>query len=150
VPITYLDPEHHALRYVPWSKLRKDEDDNVLGVLGDAFKLRESDEYLSATWVEFFVGSHDECVVSAVQAVRGSRVDVKPRSGFAVGKVAHIRDTCLADEKKIRIRFIHAPEDDNEAHAALRNWPRDNDDLLALLAEDSWSRVVLNKDIPVA
>jgi hypothetical protein len=47
----------------------------------------------------------------------------------------------------IRIRFIHEPEDDNEAHAALRNWPRDNDYLRELLAEDSWSRVILNKDV---
>jgi hypothetical protein len=45
------------VRYVPWSRLRKVEDDNVLGVLGGAFKLRTNEDYLSATWAEFFEGN---------------------------------------------------------------------------------------------
>lgn len=148
MPITYLDPTHHTVRYVPWSKLRKDEDDNVVGVLGAAFKLRNDEEYLSATWAEYFEGEHDACVQSAILAIRKSKVDVKARSGFAIGMVGNIRDVCLANEKPVKIRFIHEPEDDNEAHAALRGWPRDNDSLFELLAEDAWSKVVLNKDVP--
>jgi hypothetical protein len=71
MPITYLPPEDHVVRYVPWARLRKDEEDNVIGVLGAAFRLREGEEYLSATWAEFFKKSiHCEAVESAVKAIR--------------------------------------------------------------------------------
>lgn len=148
--IKYLDAEHHIVRYVPWAKLRKDADENVLGVLGAAFKLREGENFLSATWAEYFSGTHEECLVAAVWAIRRSKISVKPRSGFAVGNVARVRDACLSDRRPSRVRFIHEREPDNEAHAALRGWPIDNDDLLELIAEDPWSLVMLNKDIPEA
>jgi hypothetical protein len=148
MPITYLPDDHHVVRYVPWSRLRKDEDDNVIGVLGAAFRLRDEEEYLSATWAEFFQGNHSESVAAAVRAIRASQVEVQSKSGFAIGNVRCVKDACLADKNKHKIRIIHEPEDDNKAHTALRGWPHDNDPLLELLAEDMWSVTVLNKDIP--
>jgi hypothetical protein len=148
MPITYLPPEHHVVTYVPWSRLRKDEEDNVIGVLGAAFRLRKDEEYLSATWVEFFkVPSHGGCIAAAAKVIRGSEVKVTTRSGFAIGNVGRIKDICLADKQNHKIRVIHEPEDDNEAHTALRGWPHDNDPLLDLIAEDAWSETVLNIDI---
>jgi hypothetical protein len=88
-------------------------------------------------------------VAAAIKAIRASQVKVTPRSGFAVGNVGRVKDACLADTQKHRIRIIHEPEDDNQAHTALRGWPRDNDPLLELLAEDMWSETVLNKDVPL-
>jgi len=148
MPITYLPLEDHVIRYVPWARLRKDEHDNVVGVLGVAFKLRKDEEYLSATWVEFFQGAHGERVAAAVKIIRASEIKVKPRSGFAVGNVGRVKEVCLADKEKHKIRIIHEPADDNEAHTALRGWPRENDPLLELIAEDVWSETVLNSDIP--
>jgi hypothetical protein len=148
MPITYLPLEHHVVRYVPWSRLRKDEDDNVIGVLGAAFKLRAQEDYLSATWAEFFQGTRADCIFSAIKAIRASSFSVTPRSGFAIGNVGRVKDACLADKQRHRIRIIHEPEHDNKAHSALRGWPRDNDPLLDLLAEDMWSETVLNKDVP--
>jgi hypothetical protein len=136
------------VRYVPWARLRKDEDENVLGVLGAAFRLRQDEEYLSATWAEHFAGNHQECVAAAVRAVRASDMKPTPRSGFAVGNVGRIKDVCLADKDKYNIRVIHEPEDDNVGHTALRRWPKDNEPLLELLAEDAWGEFVLNRDIP--
>ena len=134
MPVTYLPPDHHVVRYVPWARLRKDEEDNVIGVLGAAFRLRDDDEYLLATWAEFFKkATLDEAVVATVKAIRASRIAVKPRSGFAVGNVQRIKDACLADSRKHRIRIIHEREDDNEAHTALRGWPRDNEPLMDLI-----------------
>jgi len=148
MPITYLPAEDHVVRYVPWARLRKDEDDNVIGVLGAAFRLRADEEYLSGTWAEYFAGSsHAESVAAAVRAVRASKLVVSPRSGFATGNVDHIKEICLADKGKHKIRIIHEPEDDNKAHTALRGWPRDNEDLLNALADGAWSSFVLNKDI---
>ena len=148
MPITYLPPQHHIVRYVPWARLRKDENDNVIGVLGAAFKLRENEDYLSATWLEFFKGGDGECVASAVRVIRGSEIKVTARSGFAIGNVGRVKDVCLADKQKHKIRVIHEPEDDNEAHTALRGWPRDNDPLLQLIAEDVWNETILNSAIP--
>jgi hypothetical protein len=120
MPIKYLPDEHHVVRYVPWARLRKDENDNVIGVLGVAFKLRNDEQYLSATWAEFFAGARADSIASAIKCIRASRIEVKPRSGFAVGNVRQVKDTCLADKQKHKIRIIHEPEEDNTAHTALR------------------------------
>jgi hypothetical protein len=146
--ITYLPDDHHVVRYVPWAKLRKDEDDNVIGVYGIAFRLRDDEEYLSATWMEFFPGTKGVCIQAAVNAIRASKMSVSPKSGFAIGNVKTIKNTCAADKRKHKIRPIHERLDDNHAHAALRGWPRDNEDLLNLIADDIWNETVLNKNIP--
>jgi len=54
--ITNLPDEDHVMRFVPWGRLRKDEDDNVLGFLGDAFKLKPNEDHLSVNWLEYFGG----------------------------------------------------------------------------------------------
>ncbi len=143
VPSAYLPPNHRVLRYVPWAKLRKDEDDNVIGVLWIAFKLRFNEEYLSATWVEFF--KSDEPVVDAIHAIRLSNIGVRPKSGFAIGVVKRIDEECKS--RKRRIRFLHEATEDNVAHAAIRGWPADDDELLERLAEDAWSETILNQSI---
>jgi hypothetical protein len=149
MPTTYLPSEHHVVRYVPWTRLRKDEEENVIGVLGAAFRLRDGEDYLSATWAEYFPGAHPQCIEAAVKAIRKSNIAVSVRSGFAIGNVGSIKDACLADRQKHKIRIIHEAEDDNPAHTAVRGWPRENDPLLQLLAEEIWCEVVLNANIPV-
>lgn len=149
MPIAYLPETDHCVRYVPWARLRKDEEDNVIGILGAAFRLRDEEDYLSATWAEFFPGAtHQDRVIATVQAIRSSTIDVRPKSGFAVGCVSQIRQACLNDPKRYKIRFIHEAEPDNPAHAALRGWPKDNDDLLNLIAEEVWCDAVLNVNVP--
>jgi hypothetical protein len=148
MPTTYVPPENQLVRYVPWARLRRDENDNVVGVLGAAFRLRQDEDYLSATWLEFFPGSRDDSIKGAVGAIRNSDMKVTPKSGFAIGNVGRVGDACRANHPSYKIRFVHEPEDDNKAHVACRGWPRDDDALLNLLAEDAWSETVLNKDIP--
>jgi hypothetical protein len=148
MPITYLPDEHHVLRYVPWTKLRRDEEDNVIGVLGIAFRLREDEEYLSATWMEFFPGAKAVSAEAAIKAIRASKLTVTAKSGFALGNVKVIKDACEANARRHKIRIIHEEADDNRAHAALRGWPHDNEDLLSLIADEVWSETILNKDIP--
>jgi hypothetical protein len=149
MPTVYLPDGDHCVRYVPWARLRKDEEENVIGVLGAAFRLRDEEDYLSATWAEFFAGAtHHDRIVASVRAIRASNIDVRPKSGFAVGCVAEIKRACLEDQGRHRIRIIHEEEQDNPAHAALRGWPRDNNDLLDLLAEEVWCDRILNADVP--
>lgn len=136
------------VRYIPFSRLRKTEDDVIVGVLGAAFRLRNEETYLSATWLEYFKQPTREAnIESAVKAVRASKIDVRPKSGFAIGNVGEVKEICLRNSRR-RIRIIHEPEDDNKAHTALRGWPSDDNDLLELIAEDIWSEVILNVDVP--
>jgi hypothetical protein len=141
-----ISEEHSLLRYVPWGRLRKDADETVLGVLPGAFALRPGEEYLSATWIEYFAGNKPAQVALAVKAVRASNLTVKTKSGFAIGVVKEIVSGCECI--KIRIRILHEEAPDNPAHAAVRRWPNDNDDLFALMADERWNELVLNKDIP--
>lgn len=149
MPSTKLPPEHHVVRNVPWARLRKDDADpeKVVGVLGEAFKLREIDEgILSSTWVEYFAGAPNEKTESAIKALRASKLKIAPKSGFVVGKVGLIAE--IAAVKGYTIRVLHEPEDDNKAHTAIRRWPNDDMEFFELLASEVWSELVLNNSIP--
>jgi hypothetical protein len=146
MPPTKLPPEHHIVRHASWAKLRKDENDNVIGVLGEAFRMRPVDTYLSTTSLEYFPGDRQAQTVAAVHAMRASRLAIPKRSGFAIGQVQKIKATCTA--KRHNIRIVHEPADDNKAHVAVRRFPQDDMELFQLLAADAWSHVVLNADVP--
>ncbi|KAB2849974.1 MAG: hypothetical protein F9K44_06295 [Hyphomicrobiaceae bacterium] len=140
-----IPPEHHVVRYVPWGKLRKDENDNVLGVLGEAFRLRPNESALSTTWLEYFAGNRSTRVTAAIKAIRASNLKPGGKSGFAVGNVAAITTTCANRHHKIRI--VHEPENDNQAHTSVRRFPREDPELLELLAIGAWSELALNTNV---
>jgi hypothetical protein len=146
---TKLPPEHHIVRNVPWGKLRKADDDpeRVVGVLGQAFTMRPVENTLSTTWLEYFAGSRQEQIHGAVRAMRASNLEIKPKSGFAIGNVGSIA-TVAAAHGGYKIRVLHEPADDNKAHVAVRRWPRDDMALFEILAAEAWSELVLNKDYP--
>lgn len=141
-----MPDEDHVMRYVPWGRLRRDEDDNVLGFNPDAFELRPGEESLSVDWMEFFSdpATRERDAVWAMRKTRG----VGAKSAFAIGNVGKIKETCLVRGAKIRI--VYEPEANNPAHSAIRRLPRDDIILLAALAEDAFARMVKNADIPVA
>jgi hypothetical protein len=150
MPPTKLPPEHHIVRNVAWGKLRKDENDpeKVIGVLGEAFKMRPGEDTLSTTWLEYFAGTRRQQIFGAIRAMRASKLKIKTKSGFAIGKIGNI--AAVASAHKYSIRVLHEPEDDNKAHVAVRRWPRDDMLLFELLAAEAWSELVLNteNDIP--
>jgi hypothetical protein len=139
--------DDHVLRYVPWSRLRRNSNDEVIGILGEAFKLRDVDKgKLSTTWLEYFGSTGDESLVQAIRAIRASRLVVTPKSGFAKGNINSIKTACLKYKSKIRI--VHSPSEDNDAHTSVIGLPEDNPELFELLASEAWADLVLNKDIP--
>jgi hypothetical protein len=140
-----LPPEDHIIRYVPFGKLRKDEDDNVLGLLAEAFRRRPGEKYLSSTWLEYFEGNREQQLCLAVQTIRSS-LSVGKKSGFAIGNVQKLSLVCA--ERNHKIRIVHEPEDDNAAHVAVRRIPSDDEGLLELLAAEMWAELVLNTDVP--
>lgn len=139
MPSNYLLEEERIVRFVPWGKLRRDEDDNVLGCLPAAFALRDEEEFLSVTWCEYFAGAPDEQLRCAIEAIRNSDLRVGRKAQFAVGLVGAIRARAESRSGARKLRIIHEPESDNAAHSAIRHWPRDDDELLDLLAQDEWS-----------
>lgn len=140
-----LKLEHHVVRYVQFGKLRTDADGNIVGINYDAFLRRPKDDGLSVTWLEYFASDRAVQITSAVHAIRASKMNPKPKSGFAIGNVAAILDACNAREHRIRI--IHWPEDDNKAHADIRQLPRDDTVLLEQFAATTWSELILNASI---
>ena len=140
-----LPDEHHIVRVVSYSRLQKDSDGQPIGLLFSAFQRKENEEGLSVTWMEYFKGSREDRISAAVKAIRASALTVGKKSGFAVGNVGGIKSVCLHQKHKIRI--IHWPEDDNKAHAEIRQLPRDDTILLEQLAAGAWSELVLNSNI---
>ena len=148
MPPTKLPPEHHIVRNASWTKLRKDENDNVIGVLGEAFKMRKVDAYLSTTWLEYFPGARADQISAAVRAMRASNLTIPTKSGFAIGNIGKIAAAAEASVKAYKLRILHEPAPDNKAHAAVRRFPPDDMELFELLASEAWSQVVLNSAIP--
>jgi hypothetical protein len=147
-----IPDDNHIVRQIPWTKLRKDENDNVIGILGEAFKMRESESYLSANWLEYFSGSFDEQVISTIQEIRKC-VTVKPKSGFAIGKVEAIKNIC-SEKKNCKIRIVYSPSKtkagyENFTHVAVQSLPEEDMELFELLATEAWDHLVLNSSVQI-
>lgn len=145
MPSKYLQIEDNVIRYVPWSRIRTDEDGNVQGILGDAFVLRAEEEYLSVTWCEYFQGSLPERIRCAAEAIRNSELTVGSKGRFAVACVKDVDDFLKIANRTVR--FIHEAEADNPAHVAIRRWPVDDLELLERLAEDIWNVSYSKNDV---
>lgn len=147
-----LPDQDHVMRYVPWTKLRRDEDENVVGFLPEAFQLRldaetcSIEEYLSVNWIEYQNGAWVNRIRASVRAIRGARRSVGGKSAYAIGNVGKIKEVCVSNG--IKVRVVHEPENNNPAHSAIRRLPRDDLSLLAALADDVFTDIVRNADVP--
>jgi hypothetical protein len=135
------------LRYVPWGRLRKDEDGNVIGFLPQAFRLREGEDYLSVNWLEYYEGDRDAQIRLSVWAIRASFPNpLGPKSAFGIANIARIKEIALS--AGARLRIIHEPEGDvNPGHAGVRRLPADDLTLLEALAADAFTERVSNAEI---
>jgi len=142
-----LPDDDHVMRYVPWGRLRRDGEDNVIGFLPQAFRRREGEDYLSVNWVEYHDGDRETQIRLSVWAIRASFPNgLGPKSAFAVGNVAKIKQ--VAEGGGAKIRITHEPDGDvNPGHAGLRRMPADDLALLEALAADAFTERVNNVDI---
>jgi hypothetical protein len=145
--ITNLPNEDHVMRYVPWGKLRRDGDDNVLGFLAEAFKLRPDETYLSVNWLEHFEfeGDREAQIQASVKTFRKT-LNVGAKSAFGIGNVARIKEVCSA--RDVDVRIVYEPKDENQSHSAIRRLPRDDAMLLDALAADAFVELIHNRAIP--
>jgi hypothetical protein len=139
-----LPNEDHVVRYVPWSRLRKDEDDNVIGFLPQAFSLREGEESLSLNWLEYFSGDRGQRIRNLVNELRRVRT-VGAKSAYGVGNVGRIKEVC--DGNGTRVRIVYEPLDDNLSHSELRRLQHEDMSLLDALATQAFSEMVRDADV---
>jgi hypothetical protein len=106
--------------------------------------LRKGEDYLSASWLEYFPGTRHERLVASVAAFSKART-IKPSHGFTIGNVAAVKDACAGFGQKIRV--LHEPDGDpNPAYVAVRRYRSDNMQLLELLAGEAWADWIEAKD----
>lgn len=142
-----LSDEDEVVRYVSAAKIRRDENDNVLGINPQAFEMKPKEKpmsVISVTHLNHFLGSRDEQIKSAINVMR-TNLKTSKRSGYAVGKVGLIKNAFNQSERKIRI--VYAPSKSNCAHSQIRRFSDDDLKLLELLASDVWSELVLEIDV---
>lgn len=132
------------VRYVPYGKMRRDEDDNFLGPFPSAFEQREVDDYLSVTWCEYFTGEADCQLRCAIEAIRNSNWNVKAKACFCVADSPAVLRALKAAGRIGRV--IYYPEDDNQAHAGVHGIEPEDMQVLALLADEIWCSFLTKSD----
>ena len=139
-----LPPTDYVARHVPWARLRKDEDDNVLGLLPQAFQLRPDELGLSVNWLEHYPGDHKARIQAVVNNLRAN-LDIRPKSAFGIGNVGALEQRC--NDNGTPVKIVYAPTKGIPSHALIKDM-QDDLALLSLIAEDVFKDLIHNKDIP--
>ena len=141
-----LPPNDHVVRFVKKRLLRRDADQNLLGVLPHAFQRRPDEEYLSVTWLQHFSRDYEAGLSASAGAIR-RQLNVNNGDGFTTGQVRAISDICAS--RSCRVRILHEPEpESNSGHSALRNLADQDLELLQMLADDAFIDTRLSAALP--
>lgn len=141
---TLLDRAHHVMRHVPWARLRRDADDNVIGFLPQAFELREAEQALSVNWVEYHDGGSGDAKAACVKTFR-EMLDIKKKSAFGVGNVGKIGAIRGSTGKSIRT--IYSPTNGNKSHSLMQGKPIEELAVQEMLATEIFTQLIKNSDI---
>jgi len=128
--MTYVPPDNHVVRHVKSTLLIRNSADEVVGCFPQAFELRVDEASLSVSWLEYYDGSRDQRLRQVKQK---SDREIRRKDALAVGNVGRMLDVCA--HFGVKPRVVHEPTDRNPAHSAIRQFPRDNLELLALIAD---------------
>ncbi len=143
MPIKHLPHEDHIARHVkPRLILRDEITKQAIGIFPEAFALREGERDLSVSWLEFFSGDQLE---QLRQVANHTELKLNRRHGFGILRVDAFISACAAQGAKVRI--LHEPTDGNPAHSSVHQYPRDKDELLAILANMASNNLVLVGDL---
>jgi hypothetical protein len=142
-----IPDDDHVMRHVPYNRLLKDEDGNVLGLLAHAFETRENEKDLSVNWLEHFKQiDYYQNVVATVHIYRATR-NIKKKCHFSVGKVANILSTCKKHSAS-KVKVVHDRIDDNPSHSAIIRLPNNDLELMEALASEAFLDNIPNTQIP--
>lgn len=135
----------HVARHVPSKKLRRDGNDKVLGFLPQAFELRSGEQSLSVNWLEYYQGTQKDQLKEMAKALRDRRT-IGKRDAFGISNVGKLKSVCFDGGSTVRV--VYAPNKAIPDHCEIRYLPREDLALLAAVAEDAFSNLVRNIDIP--
>lgn len=138
-----LPDEDEVMRHVSWARLKRDENDIVVGFYPSAF-----DDPLgcSVNWLQYFAGDRETKIVRSVEMFRVTR-GVGPKHAFGIAAVKRIKDVC--GEFGVAVKIVYLPEDENKSHAEIQRIPPENFELLAALADEAFTTLIKNSDIPI-
>lgn len=149
----YIERKDHVSRHVPYKKLLRDDEDNPVGILPQAFEMREekNEKNLSVNWLEYFGGSHADNIVNVIIGFRLSRDNkVGPNSAFGIGNVGTLEDVC-AKHLYTKVRVLYNGKkslSNNKSHASIVRLPINNLSVMQSLATYVFTKLVPNKKIP--
>lgn len=142
-----LPDEDNVMRYIKKRLLQRDESGEVIGVLPQAFELRENESKLSVNWLEFYKNdSFSENINDTVNGFRKT-LSVSKNDGFAYGECKNIIETCH-NNNSIKAKIVHSPSKNNKSHSSIIRIKKDDSLLMEALASDAFDNLILNKDIP--
>ena len=139
-----LPEEHHVMRHVPWTRLRRDADDNVIGILQQAFELREGETALSVNWIEHHAAAGIDPETASIETFRRT-LDVRRRSAFGIGNVRKIAD--VTDEGGYSLRTTYSPTTNNQSHSSIKGRPLEDIIAREKLATRVFGRFIRNADV---
>lgn len=139
-----LPDQDSVIRHVSPSRLRRDEDGNILGFLPQAFALRDGEDSLSVNWSGIYDGNRDASTKEVIWELRTAN-DIKKNSAFGIGNVGTIKEVCKNNGATVKI--VYDPRKRILSHSLIRNLPRNNPELLDTLANDVFCDRVLNAEV---
>ena len=113
-----------------------------MGVFPAAFALRAEERDLSVDWLEHYHGDRRD---QMRQVAEHAELKLNSRHGYSVIQVKAFSDACSGLGAKVRI--VHEPTTRNPAHSVVHQYPRDNDEIQALLANLAGQDLTLVGDI---
>lgn len=146
-----------VVRYVGFNQMEH-YGGNVVGPLPTAFEGRATDDSLSVTWCEYFVGDPDHQLRCAIETIRSS-MNVKAKACFCVARTDHLAAAGATFGRAPKA--VYLPVHGNDAHAGILDvMPADLEaitedelKLLDLLAGQAWSRFLTREmadELPLA
>lgn len=148
------DPDE-VIRWVARKFIEKDDDGNpvrtkkgeIQHIDPGAYELRADEDYLSVTWLGYFQIERLLAIPAGAEAFRLSLDSGKiaATSAFAVASVVSVKASCKAANATVRL--LEEPVAGNDAHAAIRRFPRDNRDLLNVLASQTFYEAYVYREL---
>jgi hypothetical protein len=126
IPIT-----DHVARLCSFKTLREDGQPGP-----NAFKLRESELYLSVNWLEYLQCDTPENAIQKIRSVYRLKRKVKPSAKMAIINVGEMKlkvhdDT--PDQKNLSVK--HEPETEDESHSGVYNFLFDEELIPILISQ---------------
>lgn len=124
------DP-HHIARYCGGSTIR--EDGSISGV---AFRLRQTEEFLSVNWLEFLSQPTRDAEIRELQKVLGSKLQLRAKARIAALNTGELRRYVRVNSPDRReLRVLHQQEPGDPSYSGIFNLLPEHDLIADLLAE---------------